>query len=601
MSAVVSSHASSPRFLAPVDRTPPISARERWDPRHDRRSVNIRWLVATSLIAIASASLLLGVLHAALRGTAKAYAPTIAVSADAQLAPGEGLGRGNRLSTAAAPAPTSRNVQVHVEQVRSSGSAVVPFTYLVAHLGKNAPTEVGAPGPKPATPMAALPEPSAPSLPPEILMGGLARTTPVGVSAYAAKARFDLDTGPRGTPLNVTTIVGTRHLPDDPDRVILAQRGDRIEPMLLLLGLSQTDAADIATAVAPPGLSRMVLVGGETIVIRQNAATAQPSSARPVTIRIERTDGSVGEAALSDAGHYERVAVPIQAAPGIRSVAFKTDPQAADDDGADQGSVRDSLYALSRHNIADQPLVDELVRLSSAYTDLGVPVSSDDTAEFLYSVDKPDPDTDPVLDFTGLTIDGETHRFYRFETSDDGSVDYYDRDGHSVTKFLLRKPVANGRLGDGFGWRTHPILGDRRFHQGVDYAAPYGSPVVAAGAGVVEKIDYEGGYGKYIRVRHDLGYETTYSHVSGYPRGIRVGTRVRQGETIAYIGSTGLSTGPHLYYEVKINDHNVDPLRIKLSAGRILEGEALATFARRRDRIDVLIKASTVGTASKKS
>ena len=152
--------------------------------------------------------------------------------------------------------------------------------------------------------------------------------------------------------------------------------------------------------------------------------------------------------------------------------------------------------------------------------------------------------------------------------------------------------MAAGRLGDGFGWRTHPVLHDRRFHEGVDYAAPYGSPIAAAGAGVVEKIDQEWGYGKYIRVRHDQGYETTYAHVSGFPRGMRVGARVRQGETIAYIGSTGLSTGPHLYYEVRINGQNVDPLRIRLEAGRLLSAGELTAFHQQREKLDQLIAAS---------
>jgi murein DD-endopeptidase MepM/ murein hydrolase activator NlpD len=145
---------------------------------------------------------------------------------------------------------------------------------------------------------------------------------------------------------------------------------------------------------------------------------------------------------------------------------------------------------------------------------------------------------------------------------------------------LLRNPVFAGRLGDGFGWRIHPILHDLRFHEGVDYAAPFGSPIAAAGEGVVEEIAEQWGYGEYIRIRHDLGYETTYAHAAGFPHGLKVGDRVRQGEPIAFVGSTGLSTGPHLYYEVRINGHNVDPLRVHLPAGRILKADLLARFER---------------------
>ncbi len=157
---------------------------------------------------------------------------------------------------------------------------------------------------------------------------------------------------------------------------------------------------------------------------------------------------------------------------------------------------------------------------------------------------------------------------------------------------------SSARLGDGFGWRIHPVLRDRRFHQGVDYAAPFGSPIVAAGAGAVEAIDSQWGYGKFIRIRHDWGYETTYAHVSGFARGVSLGARVRQEQAIAYVGSTGLSTGPHLYYEVQINGHRVDPLRVKLAAGRRLQGDAFLAFERQRARIDGLIKASSVVVSS---
>ena len=196
----------------------------------------------------------------------------------------------------------------------------------------------------------------------------------------------------------------------------------------------------------------------------------------------------------------------------------------------------------------------------------------------------------PRLASLKLEIGGRAFRYYRYDAPDDDSSDYYDPQGRSVTSFLLRKPVAAGRLGDGFGWRIHPVLGDRRFHQGVDYAAPFGSPIVAAGAGTVEKIDQEWGYGKYVRIRHDLGYETTYAHIAAVPRGLAVGQRVHQGQKIAFVGSTGISTGPHLYYEVRINGRNVDPLTVRLLGGRVLTGPALLAFATTRDQIDGLMR-----------
>ena len=142
-----------------------------------------------------------------------------------------------------------------------------------------------------------------------------------------------------------------------------------------------------------------------------------------------------------------------------------------------------------------------------------------------------------------------------------------------MTKFLLHKPVPEGHLGDGFGWRIHPVLHVRKFHEGDDYPAPMGSAVLAGGDGIVERISWEKGYGKFVRIRHDEGYETTYAHLSGTPGSLRIGERVRQGQVIGYVGSTGYSTGPHLYYELRVRGHYVDPLHARLRAGRILSGQ----------------------------
>ena len=123
----------------------------------------------------------------------------------------------------------------------------------------------------------------------------------------------------------------------------------------------------------------------------------------------------------------------------------------------------------------------------------------------------------------------------------------------------------------------------------MDYAAPYGSPILAAGSGVIEKIDEQWGYGRCVRIRHDQGYETTYAHIAGTAPGLKVGARVAQGDVIAFVGSTGLSTGPHLYYEVRINGRDVDPLRVKLAGGAVLQGDALDAFRTRKRRVDLLL------------
>ena len=140
----------------------------------------------------------------------------------------------------------------------------------------------------------------------------------------------------------------------------------------------------------------------------------------------------------------------------------------------------------------------------------------------------------------------------------------------------------------GFGLRKHPILGSVRQHTGVDWAAPLGTPIYASGNGTVEKVGWESGYGKYVKLRHSNGYETAYGHMTAFAKGIVAGGRVRQGQVIGFVGSTGLSTGPHLHYEILVNGRFVDPMRIRLPRGRALDGPMLATFEKERDRLDGL-------------
>jgi murein DD-endopeptidase MepM/ murein hydrolase activator NlpD len=187
------------------------------------------------------------------------------------------------------------------------------------------------------------------------------------------------------------------------------------------------------------------------------------------------------------------------------------------------------------------------------------------------------------------TFGGQTRNFYRFQMQD-GDSDYFDQDGRSAEQFLLRNPLPAGRFRSGFGARRHPILGYVRMHTGVDWSAPIGTPIIAAGNGVIEKAGWAGGYGKQIMIRHANGYETSYNHQSAFAKGIKVGMRVRQGQVIGYLGQTGLATGPHLHYELLVNGTKVDPMRVRLPVGKVLKGDDLVAFKRERERIDDLLK-----------
>ncbi len=200
-----------------------------------------------------------------------------------------------------------------------------------------------------------------------------------------------------------------------------------------------------------------------------------------------------------------------------------------------------SIYETALRNQIPRPVIDELVRIYSYDVDFQRKAQPGDSFEVLYAGEDETAAADSKNDvlYASLTVGGELKKFYRYQSPEDGVVDYYDETGKSAKKFLVRKPVALGIMRSGFGARKHPLLGYTRAHTGVDWAAPMGTPIYASGNGTIEKIGWEGGYGKYIRMRHANGYETAYGHMTAFARGMDVGTRVRQGQVIGFVGSTG--------------------------------------------------------------
>ena len=181
------------------------------------------------------------------------------------------------------------------------------------------------------------------------------------------------------------------------------------------------------------------------------------------------------------------------------------------------------------------------------------------------------------IKYASIIIDGKQLEYFKFIT-DDGYVDYFNREGKNVKKSILKTPLDGARISSNFGMRKHPISGFNKMHKGVDFAAPTGTPIYAGGNGIVEYVGRNGGYGKYIRIRHNNGYKTAYAHLSNYKKGISKGVRVNQGEVIGYVGSTGNSTGPHLHYEIIYQNKHINPLKLKLPSGKILEGKELEKF-----------------------
>lgn len=255
-------------------------------------------------------------------------------------------------------------------------------------------------------------------------------------------------------------------------------------------------------------------------------------------------------------------------------------------------SVYDGIYraALSQQLSTNQ--ARRIVRTVAFDVDFKKVIKPEDNLEIFYSLEEGNDnatDQSEIL-YIGLTHGGIKRTYYRFKARDDGSVDYYDAKGKSAKKFLLRKPVPNSRFGSSFGPRRHPISRTYKMHWGVDFSAPRGTKILAAGNGVIEHAKWNSGYGRQVVIRHANGYKSSYSHMHRFAKGIRAGARVRQGQIIGQVGSTGYSTGPHLHYEVSVNGSKVNPMKIRLPKGRVLKGATLASFKRERDRINELLE-----------
>ncbi len=195
--------------------------------------------------------------------------------------------------------------------------------------------------------------------------------------------------------------------------------------------------------------------------------------------------------------------------------------------------------------------------------------------------------------FANLILNGEDNSLYYFEKQ--GSIGHYDKNGKSIQKALMKTPINGARLSSPFGMRKHPIDGYNKMHKGTDFAAPKGTPIMASGSGVIKKAGWCGGGGNCVVIKHNSTYQTIYAHMSKFAKGIRNGTRVKQGQTIGYVGSTGKSTGPHLHYEVLINGKRVNSQTLKLPSGKILKGDERKLFETRKIKLDVLKSEKIVG------
>jgi murein DD-endopeptidase MepM/ murein hydrolase activator NlpD len=401
-----------------------------------------------------------------------------------------------------------------------------------------------------------------------LFLGGVATLLVIGVdSAVAARRAAE-----KAALANARAVLTLEELrPLGPDiRTIAVERGDTLTGILVEQGIDDVEARTavaVLSSVYEPSSIRV----GQNVTL-----TFAPEGSPLVSIALKPS--------------VERDLLVTRAADGSFSIEDNVKVLTAVETRA-RGVIDGSLYASAKAAGVPEAVVISLIHIYSYDVDFQREVKSGDLFDILYT-HYLDETGAPVkggdIQYAELTLGREKKPLYRFTTADNDS-DYYTAKGWSGKRQLMRTPIDGARLSSRFGMRRHPILGYTKMHKGVDFAAPKGTPVMASGNGVVKRARWHGGYGNFIEVAHANGYSTGYAHLSRFARGIKPGAKVRQGQVIAYVGTTGRSTGPHLHYEVMLKARQINPMGVKLPTGRELTGQDLLAFQANVGRIQTVL------------
>jgi murein DD-endopeptidase MepM/ murein hydrolase activator NlpD len=383
------------------------------------------------------------------------------------------------------------------------------------------------------------------------------------------------------------------------------ERGDMLPLALVNAGATPQDAEAAVVALAKVYNLRAIKAGQ---VLQLTFAPAPP----PKTVARIIYTPATPSAAQQDAA--AQAAEP--SAPGrLLSVSFSptvehdvTITRGADDRFTAQDAFKQleahyhragakidsSLYLAAMQAGIPARVVVQLIHMFSYEVDFQRDIKPGDSFEVYYNyyyTPEGRPAKEGEIAYAAMHFQGRTVALYRYQPRDEDTADYFDAHGQSAKSMLMKTPVDGARISSGFGMRFHPVLGYTRMHKGIDFAVPSGTPVMAAGAGVILQSHWENGFGNFVLLNHGNGYQTAYGHLSRFAPGIHPGSHVRQGQVIAYSGATGLATGPHLHYEIRINGQQVNPAAVKVARGRILFGGALRDFEVNRIHVDSQIAA----------
>lgn len=346
------------------------------------------------------------------------------------------------------------------------------------------------------------------------------------------------------------------------------ERGDTLADVLTSVGLDNNTTFNVTQAMHPVFNPRY-LRAGQKLELAYDALGVNGEPLALSEINMEIRPGHMVSVSRKSDGDFT-----------AREIMAETHSEFA----RATGVISSSLYEEAVAQGVPLDVLTAMVRLFSYDVDFQRDIQPGDGFALMYEQEVTE-DGRPVrtraIHLAEMTLRGKPLKFYAYQ-HDDGDFGYYNEKGEGVRKALMRTPVNGARLTSSFGSRRHPILGYTRMHKGVDFGASTGTPIMAAGDGVIEKRGRWGSYGNYIRIRHGSNYATAYAHLSRYARGISVGTRVKQGEIIGYVGATGGATGPHLHYEVLHAKKQVNPMTVKFPASKKLNGTQLAEFQKTR-------------------
>jgi murein DD-endopeptidase MepM/ murein hydrolase activator NlpD len=384
-----------------------------------------------------------------------------------------------------------------------------------------------------------------------------AETETIAEAAMPAEPVIDLDTVVLVRPVT---------------QMFTVKAGETLSDLLARAGLDRSHAFDLVEALTKVFNPRH-LRAGQSLAL---TFALQPSDVEP-----RRIDALEFEL---DAGRAIAVNLDAEGAFVARAIEAETQREHARYDGV----ISTSLFAAAEKQGVPLDVLNEMVRLFSYDVDFQREIQNGDRFSVMFErvvTAEGRPIRNGRIRHASMTLSGVEIKLYAF-THADGFVDYYNEKGEGARKALMRTPINGARLTSGFGVRRHPILGFSKMHRGIDFGAPTGTPIFAAGDGMVEVRGPNGAYGNYIRIRHYGGFSTAYAHLSRYAKDVAAGKRVRQGQVIGYVGSSGRSTGPHLHFEILKNAAQVNPITVKFPASQKLDGALMAQFKTIRETTD---------------